>query len=579
MFLAEYAFGSFLVCGPKANMRPRSRGTLSQDGNKCYSQLTREELQRMHASLYGHRSSLREKTVAHAVTSKAASSVIRASVCDRSRARLHATTIPPPADEGNRPDVENGASQPVKRPPIPFAGNRSSFTTASERNASSCKAAPSTLSREVWNRLTAPPQTLSAEMQAWAQEMGTDFSFPLQIADIRRGFLRQPLLASSQEKWKRACEAGDVRVMNSLRACVVHSSASGGRPRSSAKQRACWCTAKSQPNQKLNDDESMDNERPAAPNRLDKINAALAHWKLNRVIEQGSAYLYHVCPGSKNRATALATDLGGLYVIPDGSFVDDVVEQIKKQRSKLRLIKTLNHQLNGDHDKEAENQEEDDDLADDDAPDYSKEEGEYVDGRVRESSDLFPFPSVEVTLKDSNLLCLKVHMSDAQVRFLLRGAKEEDPGSRSTFAFDAEAVCVGEDCWFMITGMWKKRLVWVLRDARNPAVIDSLIIDGICWEKRRFDDGAKATDPFQCVQCGNVRRSDNVSYSSRNTSTIRRGKYRCLICGIPTIHVSMRGDAFRPRPRWDPTSGHPLAADLCMSSKEVEAPGPAATRR
>jgi hypothetical protein len=370
--------------------------------------------------------------------------------------------------------------------------------------------------------------------------------------------------------------------MNSLRACVVHTSAGGDRPRRPPTQRACWCTTTQSPTRLNAEDESAEVDDGTVSgnnvgginnkNRTDIINAALAHWKLNRVIEQGSSYLYYVCPGAKNRATALASNLGGLYIIPDGSFVDDAVSQVKVQRSKLRVIQALNSdQLQHDTTGEDDGGGDEEDVGDD--PDYNKEDGEYLDGRAREPSDLFQFPSIDVTLKDNNLLSLKVHMSDAQVRFLLRGAKEEDPGSRSAFAFEAEAVCVGEDCWFMITGMWRKKLIWVLRDAHNPALIDSVVIDGVCWEKRRFDDGAKSTDPFQCTQCGNVRRGENVSYSSRNTNTIRRGKYRCLICGVNTVHVSLRSDAFRPRPRWDPTSGHPLATDHCSSCTEVDAGG------
>ncbi|CUG88743.1 Hypothetical protein, putative [Bodo saltans] len=582
----------------KSSLRPSSSGNVKT--RDPYGHLTREELQRIHSSLYGHRSSLREKTIAHAVTLKAtgASTTVSAkSRSDHPGSSLSSATLVPKS-ASVRPAPIMNADYVMKAGPLSAATLAHDRLVASAASSRLCgelhhysgeprKPQATVLTRPVWQRLTAPPQTLSAEMQSWAKGMGSDFTFPLKISNVRRDFLRQPLRTSAIEQWKRACAAGDVHVMNSLRACVVHTSAGGDRPRRPPKQRACWCTTTQSNNntQQSSTDETVNEEAESAggatasgtKNRTDIINAALAHWKLNRVIEQGSSYLYYVCPGAKNRATALASNLGGLYIIPDGAFVDDAVSQVKVQRSKLRVIQALNAgQLHDDHGVEdhkagGEDGGEDEDVGDD--PDYNKEDGEYLDGRVREPSDLFQFPSIEITLKDNNLLSLKVHMSDAQVRFLLRGAKEEDPGSRSAFAFEAEAVCVGEDCWFMITGMMRKKLVWVLRDAHNPALIDSIVIDGVCWEKRRFDDGAKATDPFQCTQCGNVRRGDNVSYSSRNTNTIRRGKYRCLICGVNTVHVSLRSETFRPRPRWNPTSGHPLAADHCSSCKEVETIG------
>jgi hypothetical protein len=560
VLLDSFREGAVNLIVASSPMRSRSASTASRprDGSDLYTHLTREELQRVHASLYGHASSLREKTVAHAITLKASSVRRPPSSCGAAKQRVVAF----PTESAAVTRVDASCSQKQVRPISASKGSRAVETRPLLK-----------LSRAVWNRLTAPQQTLSGEMQAWAQGMGANIDFPLQAADVRRCFLRMPLNSVAQEQWRQACERGDVRVLNSLRSCIVHSSAGGGRPRVSIKPRACWCTSNSKRKSDHEDAADASENHLAVENNasglVDKINAALSHWKLNRVIEQGHSYLYHVCPGSKNRATALAVDLSGTYIVPDGAFIEEIVAGIKKQRAKLRLIQALNHRSADDVD---DNGGEPSDVGDE--PDYTKEEADYIEEKAREPSDLFQFSTIEVTLKENNLLSLNVHLSDAQVRFLMKGAKEEDPGSRSTFAFVAEAVCIGEDCWFMITGMWRKRLVWVLRDTHNPAVVDSIIIDGICWEKRRFDDGAKATDPFQCLECGNIRRSDNVAYSSRNTSTIRRGNYRCLICGVPTVHVSLRTDAtFQQRQRWDPTSGNPLAVDLCMSSKEVEGAG------
>lgn len=438
------------------------------------------------------------------------------------------------------------------------------------------------MSRDVWRRLTTPPPSLSKSMQEWVDEMGVDITFPEQLVERRLAFVADPWSESVKDLWLRTCEKADVGMLQRLRACIVSSKAArppsaSGRVASSRRSQACWCTSGSSATKAEGENIPM----AASSARAAKVSAAIAHWKLNRVIEQGSSYFTAVCPGSRVRPTALAAELNGEYVIPDAADIDEFIRGCQRQRAKLRVIATLrdaasssvlsatsgtavaakNQSINPD----------DEDSEDEVSQEAAREAEEYLDNRARESTDLLPFPTVEITLKEeSNLMDLKVHMSDAQVRFLLRAAKEDEPGSRSTFAFRTEAVCLGENCWFGVSGVWKKKIIWIVCCPDAPAVVDSIVVDGVCWVRRRHDEGAKATDPFQCTVCGNVRCSGNVTYSHYPATTVKRGKYLCLICAKDTVHVSLREDLHRRRPRWDPTSGNPLAKDMCGSCQDID---------
>lgn len=480
--------------------------------------LSREELQRIHASLYGHCSSLRSHaTVATAVTRKAASALAK-SMQLRPAAHNSSTVYEAATPGRSRSFVSLASNAPAQQRP---------------QSASRCV-----------SRLQQAPLSIGERVRKWVAEMKVDMIAPTAIIDLRKQFAVQP--ETWQKDWLRHCRASRKKLKTMFRArlCAKNQDYNQmtfhqNHGANTKPSRYIGCSCRTHP-------QSVDgSDGELVMDKASLLQSVKAHWDLDRFIEQGPAYLYQVWRGGgtgKNSVRSLAQELEGSYVIPDEKAALKYAKVVRWHEAKKRVVARIAGG-NGD-----------------DAPLSSRAEGsENSDASdeedIGEADDCFPCPATEITMdEDTNLLQLKVHLSDAQVRSLLKDRGEKEAGSSSAYLFTTQAVCIDNDVWLGLSGGFTHK---VIRFVRNPLThsVDSFVVAGMCWEKEVTDEGGKPTDPFRCKQCGNTRKNGNVIYALNRQGAISRGKYFCIVCGMDTLHVSLVKELRRSRPRWDPTIG------------------------
>jgi hypothetical protein len=280
--------------------------------------------------------------------------------------------------------------------------------------------------------------------------------------------------------------------------------------------------------------------------RSDLITARIYEWKLHRFIEQGGLYLYSVWKGGKTNVAFLLAEYWGNFIIANEAVIDDYVEDFNKYKNRRLFAKRFTKR---DHSEPA---------ADDPTTIGETDAGEYPsvpevdDEDAPDPSDNFPYPMIAVSLNEQNILELKMHLSDAQVRSMLVARGESDALSRSCYLFTTKALCIGEDKWFGFSGGFAGKVVHFLR--APDKTLDSLFIDGLCFEKRRPIEVFEK-DPFTCTRCGTERAHRNAVRVNRHSRSLTRGLYYCAVCRTETLHVSQVAEFRRPRPPWDASVG------------------------
>ena len=477
----------------------------------------------MHKSLYGHNSSIRSIPVlSRAVSAKAQSKLA---------SRLGETIVACSASLAD-PSAEiplHLADRSLERP-----GSAGQFPMKPKTAASASK--PIYLRSSGFNG--------ARQMEAWLDELGVAHRDPPKLMQLRSLFISDPS-PDVAEKWRVIC----IHNRNEIR----------------KRFRAKLCTEQRDYSQATHREPSPsrhhENDESGSDQNLERLRSqkqlkAIAEWKINRFLEQGPGYIFQVRRGARSSVGAIASAYAGTYYIPCSVHISKQIELLSRHKHKLALLDSLRQRESAESVKASKNLQLQDDIQPASSTAAANVLENFDDVYEEEEDEVNPDdniqnPMVEVVMKPTNLLDLRVHLSNSQVRQLLANKKEDDPVCRSTFVFSTEAACVNNDKWIGLTGGWKGATIRFLRNAEG--FVDSIFVDNLCFEKYYPRQGGTANDPFKCTQCGNVRSHNNTVYAGFRIDNLYRGRYLCAVCNEFTVHVSMSQHLQSVKPRWDPT--------------------------
>jgi hypothetical protein len=390
-------------------------------------------------------------------------------------------------------------------------------------------------------------------MEQWLDEMGLEHREPPKAMQLRALVLAHPS-EEVIEKWRIICaiNRNKFRAESRAKLCVEQKNYNAAsRSRGISKVAV----------------HDADDDEPLEHVRHEKQLRAIAEWKVNRFVEQGPGYIFQVRRGARASLTAIAEDYSGRFVIPRSQNIEDQQALMGAHNQKIKKLDTLRrreHATKKPADAAAiANQCEEVESRQVSAEEAMQNQAQSVldalqgvagDEEEDDATSMDPVenPTVDIIMKPNNLLDLRVHLSNSQVRTLLG---DKVGGSEvvfaATFLFSTEAACVNNDKWVGLTGGWKGRTIRFLRNSEG--LVDSVFVDDLCFVKYYPRVGGVSTDPFKCSSCGNIRTANNTVYAATNGRELHRGMYFCAVCNEHKLHYSTSQTLHRRKPRWDPT--------------------------